>query len=66
MAFLRHRDEAAQVPQLHVAHEVLAKIGEWVVQFLMVIENIAIFNLHHRMPLLKWRLPDSSHDRRQR
>jgi hypothetical protein len=37
-----------------------------VFQFLLVMENGSIFNLHHRTALLKWRLPDSSHDRRQR
>jgi len=62
---LRHGDEAAQMAQLHVAQEVLAKIGGGF-QCLLVIDNGAIFNLHHRTVLRESALPDSSHDRRQR
>ncbi|MNS93533.1 hypothetical protein D3C72_1277120 [compost metagenome] len=47
VALLRDRDEGAQVPQLHVAHEILAKLGGRLFQCLLVIETGTIFNLHH-------------------
>ena len=51
VALLRHGDEAAQVPQLHVARKCQGRGGGRFLQLPAVMQMVRLFNLHHQMPL---------------